>query len=149
MPEIFTKISPMLLIFGVLLILPIKCQPHQLKALAFSLWLVGGCMLTYLGLIAGIIGLLIGFGKGRFVLSKTSTKNIERLNALSEPLPPRHVYSKRSWIVLSVMVLIALSLNTGLIPLAVYLRGAVNLAIGFALIISSLTYLSKGKAQAA
>ena len=100
-------------------------------------------------LIAGIIGLLIGFGKGRFVLSKTSTKNIERLNALSEPLPPRHVYSKRSWIVLSVMVLIALSLNTGLIPLAVYLRGAVNLAIGFALIISSLTYLSKGKAQAA
>lgn len=167
MPAFFAKLSPMLIIFGLIAILPFKIRPHQLKALAFTLWLVGGVFLCYRGLerlmnvddisrvgfntvvIAGLIGLAVGLAKGMFVLSKTSNKNIERLDALTEPLPPRNVYSKRSWIVIALMIGIAMTINFGLIPMPIYIRGAVNLAIGFALIISSLNYLGLKKKKAA
>jgi len=164
MPPIFFKISPMLIVFAILAVLPFKVSPSTLRLIAFALWLTGGIILSIFGfvrllnptdvsahgmtvlVIAGAIGLIIGFGKGTFVLSKTSARNVARIQDMTEHRPPRHVYSKRSWIVLSLMILIAMSLNFGLIPLPVYIRGAVNLAIGFGLIISSLTYVRPCKA---
>ncbi len=140
-------------VFALLLLLPVRLSPRQLKALAFFLWLTGGFILagrgiTWLlgahpatGLLAGcLIGALaVGFGKGRFVLSKTSRRNIERLDAMQAAHPPIRVYSARSWAIIAVMVAISVGLNLAQVdPLW---RGTINLAIGMALIISSLAYL--------
>jgi hypothetical protein len=86
-----------------------------------------------------VIGLAIGYGKGKFVLSKTSQRNIERIDQFTEPKRPIQVYSIRSWIIIGVMVGISVLLTVLQTPL--FWRGSVNLAIGFALVISSLTYL--------
>jgi hypothetical protein len=152
-------VSPMLLFFVVLFLLPIKMAPAQLKLLAFALWLIGGLILCWFGylritegqaaggidpnMMVGVIvaALVIGIAKGKFVLSKTSQRNIERIDAMTEPQKPMYVYSTKSWITIAVMVLLGVALNQGWIPLDLFWRGAVNLGIGSGLIISSLKYL--------
>lgn len=142
-------------IVAILLLLPIRLGVQSLKKLAFTLWLVGGIVLFWRGtsflaespaihnvaLLAGLVAvaLAIGFGKGKFVLSKTSVKNIERLNQFSEPQRPISVYSLRSWIIIALMVSISVALN--IFQVENIVRGPINLGIGFALIISSLAYL--------
>lgn len=148
----------MLFVLIGLLLLPIRLSSLQLKGLAFFLWFLGGVFLTFrganfllnhpehpgMGLLAAVIvgALVIGWAKGQFVLSKTSRKNIDRLNALTEPQRPIYVYGLRSWIVIGIMALIGFSMNflppTGT---ALLVRGGVNLGIGMALLISSLIYL--------
>ncbi len=148
------------LIVLILLVLPIKLQARQMYQLAFFLWVLGGVILLLTGiyalqavnpplesfvLIPGIIlALGIGFGKGKFVLAKTSHKNIDRIAAFTEPQRPIHVYSMRSWMMISLMILISLSLTWFDAPME--WRGFVRLAVGFALIMSSLAYLKTTKA---
>jgi hypothetical protein len=147
------------LVLLVLLLLPFKLARKQLMTLAFFLWLVGGLVLTGMGITALqaatpgwepwvwggsiAVALIIGFGKGKFVLAKTSQRNIDRLNQLPEPQKPIHVYSVRSWVMISLMVLISLSLTWLDAPME--WRGLVRLAVGFALIMSSLAYLKAPK----
>ncbi|WP_303672777.1 hypothetical protein [Vampirovibrio chlorellavorus] len=152
-------------IVAILLLLPIRLGVPSLKKLAFTLWLVGGIILFSRGtsflaespaihnipLLAGLVAvaLAIGFGKGKFVLAKTSLKNIERLNQFNQPQRPINVYSLRSWIMIALMVSISVALNVFQVQNIV--RGPINLGIGFALIISSLAYLksfSESKAAA-
>ncbi|WP_373531475.1 hypothetical protein [Vampirovibrio sp.] len=150
-----TTIPIMPIILAVLLLLPIRLGNQALKGLAFTLWLIGGLVLSTRGvnflmdspaitnmpLMAGLIvaALIIGFGKGKFVLAKTSAKNIERIDQFSEPKKPIEVYSVRSWIIITLMVGISLALNIFNVDHIV--RGPINLGIGFALIVSSLVYL--------
>ena len=137
-----------------LLLLPIKLSSQQLKGLAFVLWLVGGIVLFWRGgmflaqtgnqfswaieALVIVAAVIIGAAKGKFVLSKTSQKNIERLDNLTEPQRPIKVYSLRSWIMIGLMGLISILLTVFQTP--DLLRGGVNLAIGMALVISSLAY---------
>ncbi len=152
-----TTIPIMPIVFIVLLILPIKLAPQRLKLLAFAIWMIGGLMLGGIGyqrlmdpantLTNGVyitlaLAAVIGIIKGKFVLGKTVKKNIVRIDAMTEPHKPIHVYSKASWIIISVMVLIAVSLNSGWIPVNLAIRGAINIGIGLALIVSSFSYLS-------
>lgn len=153
MPTSLPVIMP--IIFIALLLLPIRLNNQQMKGLAFVLWLIGGLFLAFRGVYfmvaapeqpdalmllgLGLIAIAIGFGKGKFVLSKTSGKNIERIDQFTEPKRPLLVYSLRSWIIIAIMVGISVSLTIFNTPLL--WRGAINLAIGFSLIISSLAYL--------
>lgn len=146
-------IMPIILVL--LLLLPIRLGNQALKGLAFTLWLIGGLVLSIRGinflidspamaniaLMAGLIAaaLIIGFGKGKFVLGKTSAKNIERIDQFTEPRKPIEVYSVRSWIIITLMVGISVALNVFNVDHVV--RGPINLGIGFALIVSSLVYL--------
>ncbi len=140
----------------VLLALPVRLSPRHLAWLAFALWLLGGVVLCVFGtrrlLQAGqaatppvslglgvAVSVGVGFAKGRWLLSKTASRNIERLGLFTEKLRPIHVYGARSWIVISVMVAVSLALNLGSTPL--FWRGTVNLAVGVALLTSSLSYL--------
>lgn len=148
-----TPIMP--LIFLLLILLPIKLTGNQLKGLAFVLWFAGGLMLVFRGgafmlqefeqagvgllSLAVLLALAIGYAKGRFVLSKTSRRNIERLQALSAPQRPIAVYSVRSWVIIALMVSVSIALNVMAVPLL--WRGAINLAIGASLLASSLAYL--------
>lgn len=152
MPQNF-PIMP--IVVAVLLLLPIRLSSQSMKGLAFILWLIGGLVLTIRGinfmitapehtnlaLMAGLAAaaLAIGFGKGKFVLSKTSAKNIERIDQFTEPKRPIQVYSTRSWIIIGLMVGISVALN--IFQVSNIVRGPINLGIGFGLIISSLTYL--------
>ena len=146
----------------VLLALPVRLSPRRLAWLAFALWLLGGVVLCSLGtsrllqaekegvapgLIAlgAVISLAIGIAKGRFLLSKTASRNIERLGGITENLRPIRVYGARSWIVISLMAAISLALNLGGVP--PFWRGAVNLAIGAALVTSSLNYLTNPRVR--
>lgn len=140
-------------VFIVLLLLPMKLAPVQLKLLAFFIWLTGGLAMSYNGIVrvnqAGLdstmlmvalgASMLVGILKGKFILSKTSDRNVERLNTMTEPQRPLAVYSARSWIVIGVMVLIAVSLNLFGAPLL--WRGVIALGIGMGLVVSSMRYL--------
>jgi len=148
------------LIVLVLLMLPIRLQVRQMYQLAFFLWVLGGVILILSGiyalqavnpplesfvLVPGIIlALGVGFGKGKFVLAKTSHKNIDRISAFTEPQRPIHVYSVKSWVTIGLMILISLSLTWFDAPME--WRGFVRLAVGFALVMSSLAYLKTTKA---
>jgi len=148
-----TPLMPFIVL--ILLLLPIRLSSSQMKGLAFFIWLVGGIVLCIRGvtfittapehpgaLLLGLIAagaLAIGFGKGKFVLSKTSRRNLERIDQFTEPKKPIQVYSVKSWIMITLMVGISVALNIFNTPLL--WRGGINLAIGFALIISSLAYL--------
>jgi hypothetical protein len=143
------------LIALVLVLLPIRLSALQMKGLAFLLWFTGGMVLAFRGTmflfsdtnppsqvivaVVVLVALAIGYGKGKFVLSKTSRKNIERIDAFTEPKRPIQVYSLRSWIIIALMVLISVSLN--LFHVSGLIRGAVNLGIGMGLIVSSLAYV--------
>jgi len=146
----------------VLLALPVRLSPRRLAWLAFALWLLGGVVLCSLGtgrlLQAGKDGvatgllalgtatsLSIGIAKGRFLLSKTAGRNIERLGRLTENLRPIRVYGARSWLVIALMAAISLALNLGGVP--PFWRGVVNLAIGAALVTSSLNYLTNPRVR--
>jgi len=136
-------------------VLPIKVTKEQLISLAFSLWMVGGLSLLFAGsqrlaqvyaetdmtvlMVALIITVAVGIAKGRFVLSKTSKRNIDRLHQLEGPQKLIHVYSTRSWIMIGIMLLISASLT--LFDAPMFWRGIVNLGVGLALIVSSLNYL--------
>lgn len=149
------KLPIMPFIVAILLLLPIRLNNQAMKGLAFTLWLIGGLVLAVRGvsflmdspavtnpmLLAGLIvaALIIGFGKGKFVLTKTSNKNIERIDQFTEPKKPIQVYSLRSWIIIALMVGISVALNIFQVDNIV--RGPINLGIGVALIISSLAYM--------
>jgi hypothetical protein len=140
-----------------LLLAPLQLQPRQLMWLAFSIWITGGVFLMvralqfwqqlppeaapdpglWLGVVAASAA--VGMAKGRFVLNKTSQRNIDRLRALAVAQRPYRVYSVRSWVMIALMVMISLSLTLFNAPLL--WRGAVNLAVGLALVTSSLAYL--------
>lgn len=141
-----------------LLLWPTPLEPRRLKRLAFAIWLTGGLVLCSFGAmrlrdaaaasaggawLAAVLGLAAGSAKGRFVLTKTSRRNIARLDAMTLPMRPIRVYDGRSWAIIGVMTAIAVGLNLGWIPLAPLARGGVNVAIGSALVLSSFTYLSE------
>ena len=133
---------------------PFKVTQLTLMRMAFVFWLGGGLSLTIVGanrlsplfdagettpLMIGIIAaIVIGLAKGKFVLSKTSKRNIERLSQISEPVKPVHVYSVKSWITIGIMLMISASLTWLQAP--DFWRGIVNLAVGLALVMSSLSY---------
>ncbi len=141
----------------VLLLLPVRLSPRRLAWLAFALWLLGGAVLCSLGVsrlfqagreaavpsvlaLGAAVSLTVGLLKGRFLLSRTAGRNITRLSRCTEDLRPIHVYGVRSWMVIGLMASVSLALNIGGVPL--FWRALVNLAIGAALVTSSLTYLT-------
>lgn len=88
------------------------------------------------GLIA--IGLLLGFIKGRFVLSKTARRVMARILALSPPIHFSQVYAPSYWLLIAGMVGLGMSLR--FLPFPVDGRGVVDIAIGSALIHGAMFY---------
>jgi hypothetical protein len=143
-------------------LLPIKVAPKRLIHLAFLLWLVGGVSLLVAGanrltslpseslmtpmVIGGLVlAVIIGLAKGRFVLSKTSARNVQRINEMTTTQKLANVYSMRSWITIELMLVLSAALTWFAAP--VLIRGIVNIGVGLALIASSRVYL--GSAQQA
>lgn len=136
-----------------------KLQPRTLIIISGLIWFAIGLWLLNLGInflveaskdprkaaiifsetalfILLALGLLIGFLKGRFVLSKTVERNTARLkesNSLASLFTPAY------------LVLIAVMVTLGILVrfLPIDIRGFVDVAIGAALINGAMLYFRK------
>ena len=111
------------------------------------IWSIVGLALTTLGLIflfkahslfLLFIALPLGYIKGRTVLKKSALRQLARLTALKKPLL-KDLFGKGYLILLGVMFLLGFLLRY--CPLA--LRGTIDIAVGFGLIVGSSYYYKK------
>ncbi|MBI5272673.1 MAG: hypothetical protein HY861_01660 [Chlamydiia bacterium] len=138
------------------------------------LWLVIGTMLTYKGLsfIAeavlrmdslcarwqGVFGsaqqagmvltaaaLMIGFIKGRFILSKTVHRITTRIYSLPLPIQIFSVYPKSYWLIIGSMV--GMGMLFRFLPISLDLRGFIDVAVGSALLNGSGLYFRESRRE--
>ncbi len=118
-------------------------------AISGFIWAAVGIMLLYKGLnflslipdqkeatwwIAG--GLLVGFFKGRFVLSKTVERTCAHIRSLSLPIQIGAVYPRSYLLLLAAMMGMGFLLK--LVPIE--WRGAIDVAVGSALVNGAMLY---------
>lgn len=89
------------------------------------------------------VGLLVGFIKGRFVLVKTVRRVVGRIASLSEPIRFTDAYAKSYWILIGSMV--ALGMVFRFLPIPLDLRGAIDVAIGSALVNGAMLFFRAGR----
>jgi hypothetical protein len=85
-----------------------------------------------------VVGLIVGFMKGRFVLVKTVRKVVDRILNLTHPIKVTQVYSKGYMLLIGAMVLLGLSMKWLGFPMEI--RGAIDVAIGSALMNGAIAY---------
>ena len=118
------------------------------------IWLVVGSFLLSIGLyllilqsslqsqdyvvILVCLGFVLGFIKGRFVLSKTAQKAVKKVLLISEPLSSLPVYPPIYLGLIVGMMLLGMGLKW--LEIAAHIRGVIDVAVGFALINASRVY---------
>ncbi|MFS8563267.1 MAG: hypothetical protein LVR00_02625 [Rhabdochlamydiaceae bacterium] len=90
------------------------------------------------------LGLLVGFIKGRYVLSKTVSRITKRILSLNDPIDWKDVYPKSYYILIFSMMLIGVLFKW--LPIGFAIKGFVDVAIGSALINGALLYFRKAMA---
>lgn len=90
-----------------------------------------------------VVGLGIGYMKGKTVFAKTVQKSVTRILSFSPPISFGKVYSVRYVLLLAMMVLIGLSIK--FLGVTSDLRGLVDVAIGSALINGSILYFRQAR----
>lgn len=83
-------------------------------------------------------GLLLGFIKGRFVLSKTVRKVVLRIVSLPSPIKLRDIYGPAYYFL--ILGMFGLGMLLRLAPISIDLRGTIDVAIGSALINGAIFY---------
>lgn len=84
------------------------------------------------------LGLALGFIKGRFILSKTAQKAVKKIQLISEPISFLQVYPPIYLGLIASMMLLGIGLKW--LEIAFYIRGVIDVAVGFALINASTIY---------
>ena len=85
-----------------------------------------------------VLGLLIGLVKGRLVLAKTARRLALRISGLSYPVRWFEVYPVSYLFLIGFMILLGISLR--FLPIAIDIRGMIDVAIGSALIHGAVCY---------
>lgn len=93
---------------------------------------------TFVGVILISLGLMIGFFKGQYVLSKSARRVVKRIVSFANPMSIIHIYSPSYYILLGSMVFLGISIKYFNCPSDI--RGFVDIAIGAALITGSLFF---------
>lgn len=113
-------------------------------------WLIVGGFLLSMGLYLLILqpqkssmmllslGLVFGFIKGRFILSKTALKAVKKIQQISGPISFLQVYPPIYLGLIASMMLLGVGLKS--LEIAFYIRGVIDVAVGFALINASTIY---------
>ncbi len=91
------------------------------------------------------IALVIGFIKGRFVLTKIARKYIARILRLPEPSPFYMTFSRKSWFMVLGMMLLGRVIRALGAPHLIV--GSIYVAVGFALILGCLNYIKPPQPQ--
>ena len=92
------------------------------------------------------LALAVGYMKGRWVLSRSVSRQIDRLQGLVTPPTLRHVYSKGYYFLMASMI--GLGVCMRFLPIALDVRGAIDVAIGTALIQGARHYFRRAQALA-
>jgi hypothetical protein len=87
------------------------------------------------------VALLVGFMKGRMVLSKAVARIAERMEVQGDRLTLKQVYDKRYYLILVLMMALGFVMRALDLPLDV--RGGIDVAVGSALIHGSLLYFRR------
>lgn len=85
-----------------------------------------------------VLGLAIGYFKGRFVLGKAARKGVDRILSFPNPSSIASLYSARYVLLLAVMMGIGVSFR--IFNLSHDIRGFVDVAIGAALLNGAMIY---------
>lgn len=85
-----------------------------------------------------LVATFLGFLKGRFVISKTVSQNVERIKALAKDPFFFEFYAPKTWVILFAMVLLARTISSLDIPLE--LRIILDIAVGTALFYGSMLF---------
>ena len=92
-------------------------------------------------LVSGIVAVLIGIIKGKFVLTKTARKNKIRIKTLQEPVGIHEIFSKPFYFLIPMMMGLGIFLRSYNEYLGGYVVvAAIYCGIGMALIVSSRAY---------
>ncbi len=86
-----------------------------------------------------VIGLAVGFAKGRLVLAKSAARVVRRILSLPNPVPLSQAYSKGYLMLIAGMVLMGMSLKWLQLPIDI--RGVVDVAIGSALMNGAIAFI--------
>ncbi len=84
------------------------------------------------------LGLFIGFIKGRTILAKTVNRIADRINLHPGGLTLNQAYDRKYWIILGLMM--GLGVLFRLLPIPKDIHGAIDVAIGSALINGAMLY---------
>ena len=84
------------------------------------------------------VSLATGFFKGRFILQKTTQKSFERISALPNPTSITNLYTRLNLVV--IMGMMALGMTIGYFGLPFDIRGAIDTAVGCALMQGAVNY---------
>lgn len=90
------------------------------------------------------VGLVVGFFKGRFVLVKTVRRVVSRILSLPLPIKFKDAYSPSYWILIASMM--ALGMLFRFLPIPMEVKGAIDVAIGSALINGAMIYFRAARA---
>jgi hypothetical protein len=83
-----------------------------------------------------LLACFIGYMKGKYVISRTTKRNIIRLQSLPQPIRITQLYTVPYYILVAGMMGLGLLMNAAGVPKDV--RGLIDSAVGFALIEGSL-----------
>jgi len=83
--------------------------------------------------------LFVGYMKGRFVLSKSVQRQINRVEAMPPRIPLHKIYSPMYYVLIVGMMFLGFLMRV--LPIGLDLRGMIDVAIGFALIQGSMQYM--------
>lgn len=82
--------------------------------------------------------LLVGYLKGKMVLAKSVHRQIKRIDSLQNPAHLKHLYSKGYYLLVALMICLGMVLR--FLPITLDTRGAIDMAIGAALINGAVLY---------
>lgn len=85
-----------------------------------------------------VVGLVIGFLKGRFVLVKTVRRVVARIASLPLPIQFKDAYARSYWLIIAFMM--ALGMTFRFLPIPIDLKGTIDVAIGSALINGAMLF---------
>lgn len=113
----------------------------------FSRFGIPACILPFLARLTGgpqngalfllVVSLALGLLKGRFVIIRSVKKTVQQLIQLPQPLPITKIFTLKYLLLVSSMMLLGILLRF----LPEDLHGALDVAIGSALIQGGVTYL--------
>jgi len=79
-----------------------------------------------------VLALMLGYIKGRLVLAKTVARQIKRIASLPNPASLKYLYSKSYYLLIASMIFLGMMMRY--FPITLDTRGAIDIAIGSALI---------------
>ncbi len=91
-----------------------------------------------------VVGLVVGFLKGRFVLVRTVRRVVARIASLPLPIAFKDAYARSYWLVIAFMM--ALGMTFRFLPIPIDLKGTVDIAIGSALVNGAMLFFRAAKA---